>query len=250
VSEQHFLSASQLKIFLDCPRCFWLHKVKVEKPRGIFPSLPGAMDDQLKTWYDGHRAKGTIPPELQGQIDPSLILYKDQARMTKMRDWRTGMTMFRHGAKIVTALDDLLVTPDKKVAAVLDYKTKGSPPRKGDSERYYGHQLNIYALALREVAKVQPFPVAYLAYYSPVAVGGPDEGMIVATKFRCDVMAVEVAADLADELIEKAVAVIEGPMPEPDYSCETCAFVWKHAGRATEEIEAAKAGAAEAAPKA
>ena len=50
------LSASTLKLYLECPRCFWLHLNKrIERPRGPFPSLPSGMDRVLKGYFETYR---------------------------------------------------------------------------------------------------------------------------------------------------------------------------------------------------
>ena len=57
------LSPSQLNLFKECPRCFWLHHHKVwKRPAGIFPSLPSGMDRILKAHFDKFMEKGQMPP--------------------------------------------------------------------------------------------------------------------------------------------------------------------------------------------
>ena len=59
------LSPSAMNVYRDCPRCFWLTKVKsVSRPRGIFPSLPSGMDRGIKGYFDGFRANHSMPPEI------------------------------------------------------------------------------------------------------------------------------------------------------------------------------------------
>ncbi|MCX6774543.1 MAG: hypothetical protein NTY99_00435 [DPANN group archaeon] len=49
------LSPSSLNLFKDCPRCFWLDKIKgISRPEGIFPSLPSGIDKVLKEHFDKH----------------------------------------------------------------------------------------------------------------------------------------------------------------------------------------------------
>ena len=57
------ISRSGLKLFLDCPRCFWLdvhHKVK--RPPGYPFTLSIAVDYLVKKEFDTYREKGTLPP--------------------------------------------------------------------------------------------------------------------------------------------------------------------------------------------
>ena len=72
------LSPSTLNVFLDCPRCFWLDKVKnIKRPRGIFPSLPSGMDRAIKVHFDSFRTKGILPPELKGtDFERGKVIYK------------------------------------------------------------------------------------------------------------------------------------------------------------------------------
>jgi len=68
------LSPSTLNLFIDCPRCFWLHiNKRIHRPRGIFPSLPSGMDNVIKTYFDKYRKKGELPPELQNQVKEKLF---------------------------------------------------------------------------------------------------------------------------------------------------------------------------------
>jgi hypothetical protein len=60
------LSPSSLKLFKECPRCFWIQFNKgIKRPNGAFPTLPSGMDRILKNHFDSFRDKGLLPPELQ-----------------------------------------------------------------------------------------------------------------------------------------------------------------------------------------
>src|SRR3989344_4288652 len=136
---------SGLNLYNDCTRCFWLHyNGRVPRPRGIFPSLPGGMDLVIKDYFDEYR--GALPPELQGRIKGDLM--KDVNLMNQWRNWRTGLEYFdkQRNAVLFGALDECLVHDGKYVP--LDYKTRGSAPNDGYSERYYQTQLDAYALML------------------------------------------------------------------------------------------------------
>ena len=68
--------------------------------------------------------------------------------MEKWRNWRTGLEGRDKelDATLFGAMDDCLV--DGEVYIPLDYKTKGSAPNDGDSEKYYQTQLDAYTLML------------------------------------------------------------------------------------------------------
>lgn len=205
-----------LGLFRECPKCFWVHYNKrVQRPRGIFPSLPGGMDLVIKDYFDKYR--GSLPPELKGKIKGSLM--PDSDLMNKWRDWRTGLQYYdeKLNAELFGALDDCMVYNDKYVP--LDYKTRGSAPRDGDSEKYYQTQLDTYALLIESSGrKIADF--AYLVYYYPEEVS--QNGMV---KFNVKPVEIPVSSSRVKDLFEKAVNVLRGPMPEKHFGCEYC--LWK-----------------------
>lgn len=78
------LSPSALNLFKDCPRCFWLEKVRgIKRPRGIFPSLPGGMDRVIKVYFDHFRAKRMLPPELQISVFEGISLFDNLPQLER-----------------------------------------------------------------------------------------------------------------------------------------------------------------------
>ena len=209
------LSPSSISVFKECPRCFWVEQnEKVKRPRGIFPSLPGGMDLVIKKYFDHYR--GSLPPELAGKVEGSL--FADADILAKWRNWRTGLRYKdeKTGAELFGALDDALEISDN-LFTPLDYKTRGSAPQEGASEKYYQHQLDAYAFLLAE-NKYPAADFAYLVYYYPKEV---HEGGLV--QFHVDPVRVEVNLDRAKKLFESAVKTLQGPMPE-SHSANSCEF--------------------------
>lgn len=213
------LSASALGIYKNCPRCFWLDRnTKIKRPRGIFPSLPGGMDRTLKTYYDGYRANGILPTEL-AELSGKYSLYPNQAALNRMRDWRSGLTIEGAGYRVVTAFDDLLVvvgdgnTPP--IFSVLDYKTKGSAPKPGDTEGYYGHQADVYDLALEQNGHKTDHQARFI-YYWP-----EEQTPTLATKMRTEIVPIQCDPERAKRFIAEAVACLQGPLPKAG-ECEYC----------------------------
>ncbi len=74
------LSPSSISLFLECPRCFWLNKIKgIRRPSGPFPSLPSGMDKILKVHFDKHRNDKTPPEEVDGLVKGHL--YQDTEKL-------------------------------------------------------------------------------------------------------------------------------------------------------------------------
>ena len=209
------LSPSALSLFKDCPRCFWLEKVKsIKRPRGIFPSLPGGMDRVIKAYFDTYRVKQTLPPELRIDSFEGVHLYENHAQLERWRSWRTGLQFSEDGSILSGALDDLLVKGDRYIP--FDYKTKGSPTNEEDATKYYQTQLDCYALML-EANGMRTIGHGFLLYYSPKTVN--DHGQVA-----FEVQPIRVATDTsrAKELFRRALAVLAGAAPKSAGACEYC----------------------------
>jgi len=213
------LSPSSISLFLECPRCFWLDKIKgIKRPSGPFPSLPNGMDRILKEHFDLHRGDNSAPEELEGRFKGRL--FQDIA---KLNVWRNNFRGLRYtdpdsGATLMGALDDLFVTEDGKHAP-LDFKTRGYP-RKDDTHKYYQHQMDIYSLLL-EKNHLPPADFAILIFYHPTGVNNAHDVV-----FDPDPVKVPVSRKNGERIFLDAVKCLEMPNPpEPGKGCEWC--VWK-----------------------
>lgn len=210
-----------LNLFKACPRCFWLHyNKKVHRPRGIFPSLPGGMDLVIKDYFDQYRQG--LPPEIEGQVVGQLV--PDVNLLNKWRNWRTGLEYHDEGrdAMLFGALDDCLIDDGYYIA--LDYKTRGFPPKDGDSARYYQTQLDTYSLLLSE----NGYPVrdfAYLVYYYPKTV--KENGVV---EFYVKTVKVDTDLKRAKKTFEDAVDLLGEPMPKRHSDCEYCCWLGDRLG--------------------
>ncbi len=213
------LSPSTLNLFLECPRCFWLDKVKsIKRPRGIFPSLPSGMDRAIKNYFDSYRVKKMLPPELQGNDFNGVQLFNNQAQIDRWRNWQTGLQYRDSDGSILTgALDDLLVKGEKVIP--FDYKTKGSPASEEGAVRYYQFQLDCYALLL-ETNGLPTIGHGFLLFYSPKVV--VEHGHVV---FECQAIKISTEIERARTIFRKAVNLIKGSQPEKNTECEYCGWL-------------------------
>lgn len=205
-----------LNLFKECPRCFWLHfNEKVHRPRGIFPSLPSGMDLVIKKYFDNYR--GELPPEIEGKVEG--VLVKDLKLMEKWRNWRTGLEYHDKelDAVLFGALDDCLIDNDYYIS--LDYKTRGSAPKDGDSEKYYQTQLDTYNFLL-ETNGYKTKDFAYLVYYYPEEVR--KDGMV---KFNIKPVKVNTDLNRAKKRFQDAVELLKGPIPKHHSDCEYCSWI-------------------------
>lgn len=211
------LSPSTLNLFLECPRCFWLHiNENIHRPRGPFPSLPMGMDNVIKIYFDKYRVKGQLPPEIEGKVEGKLI--SDLELLNKWRNWKTGLEYKDQilGVSLFGALDDCLVSD--KYYIPLDYKTRGSAPQEGDSEKYYGNQLDCYTLLLEE----NDYPIknfGYLIYYYPKE--AKEKGRV---DFNVEVIKLNTDPNRAKKVLKDAIKLLNGPIAPHHSECEYC--IW------------------------
>lgn len=152
------LSASTLKLFQECPRCFWFHvNQRIVRPRGPFPSLPSGMDRILKVYFDRYRRQGILPPLVDGKLDGKLAT----------TELTLGFNDARANARLWGKLDDCLIVSDGRLAP-LDHKTRASAPADVSyTQTYYQLQMDVYTLLLeRNGHRVSR--TAYVVYYFPV----------------------------------------------------------------------------------
>ncbi len=212
------LSPSTLNLFLECKKCFWLQLVQgIHRPRGVFPSLPGGMDNLIKKYFDKYRVEGKLPPEIEGKVEG--LLMADLDLLNKWRSWRTGLVYkdIESGSILSGALDDLMVNPKTQLYMPFDYKTRGYD-LKEDSSSYYQNQLNCYSLMLQENGLKQA-GFGYLCYYIPkdVAEGGQ-------VRFEVIIKKMDLNPEVARQVFKDALALMQGPMPQAHSSCVYC--VW------------------------
>jgi len=208
------LSPSTISLFLECPRCFWLHMNGLKRPPSIFPSLPAGMDSILKHHFDEHRKMDSLPEEIDGKFEGSL--FRD---ITRLKVWRNSYEGLRYrdedtGAVLMGALDDLFVTKDGKYAP-LDFKTRGFR-RKEDTHCYYQHQMDIYSFLL-EKNSLPPADFAILIFYHPT---GVDERHNVI--FDADPVKVPVDRKRGERIFREAAACALGAEPPPGRECGFC----------------------------
>ena len=228
------LSASTLKVFQECPRCFWLHlNKKIERPRGPFPSLPSGMDLVLKRYFDRYREAGSLPELLGGQLTGTLI--KQPLTM--------GFTDPTQGARLWGKLDDSLILLDGRHAP-LDHKTRASSPDGVSyTEKYYKFQMDVYSLLLER----NQFPIsrtAYVVYYYPL-----DGELHTGFPFGVTIHQVATDPESAYRVFCDAAKLLTGPMPPAGGPCEFCRWAQQVVGLTPTRAEPSGAGKAAARPK-
>ncbi len=214
------LSPSRMNLYMECKRCFWLRVNQgVKRPSGPFPSLPSGVDGVIKEHFDRFRSNGGVPPEIEdADIDARLV--DDQEFLEKARSWRTEPKWCdpETGAVLRGGVDDLLRSRDGKII-VLDYKTRGYPPKgENGAPPYYERQVNLYNLILRENGRdTEDFGL--LLYYYPDHI--LENGDFL---FHKEIRRVNVDIDAARQMVRDAVETLNGGIPAHDSDCEYCGW--------------------------
>ncbi len=206
---------SRISLLKDCPRCFWLHYNKnFKRPDGIFPSLPSGMDRILKEHFDSYTKKGQVPPELKEIKD--IKLFED---LTKLDVWRSNFRGIKFEADeyiLKGAVDALLVNKKNSKLIVLDYKTRGYP-LKQDTHVHYIEQQALYNYILRKIG-YETEDYSYLLFYHP------DKVMENVFLFHKDLVKIKTAAEIAENIINKALEILKKPIPEASADCQYCQY--------------------------
>ena len=214
------LSRSSLKLFQDCPRCFWLdlhHKIK--RPPSFPYTLSAAVDFLVKQEFDKYRVQGTLPPVLaRHNIKGKLF---DDPRLAVWRENFKGVQYFDEdlNAMLYGAVDDVLQLPDNSLA-VIDYKSSGSREIKIYDD--YQKQMDIYSWLLGRNG-FQPHTEAYFVFYQVDKSGG---GFQNALPFIEQLKAVKVDTNWVGDVFEQAAMVARRDTP-PDLEtpCQHCIYV-------------------------
>jgi len=199
------ITPSMISLFLECSRCFYLQlNKKIDRPKGIFPSLTRGMDGVIKSFYDLYRREGKLPPEIEGKVIGKLL--DDEQLLRKWRNNRVGIEFLdkKINAILKGAIDDCLINKD--VYIPVDYKTRGYE-LKDDSTSYYERQLDLYCyLLVKNGYKVADF--AYLIFYYPKLV--KENGLV-----SFEVIPIKVSTDInrAERVFHESVECLRGPEP-------------------------------------
>ena len=221
------LSATTLKLFQECPRCFWLHVNKrFARPRGPFPSLPSGIDRVLKSYFDTYRTQGKLPPLIQGKLDGRLATHA----------LTLGFNDDQLGARLWGKLDDSVILPDGRLAP-LDHKTRASAPADVSyTEKYYQFQMDVYTLLLERNGHATS-RTAYVVYYFPV------EGALhTGFPFQVAVHTVATNPDKAYHVFVAGCRCLAGPLPNAGEACEFCRWAKGSLGFSASPAPAPRAG--------
>ncbi len=203
------ISRSGLKLFLECPRCFWLdvhHKIK--RPPGYPYTLSAAVDYLVKREFDKYRVEGTLPPIFKNIGLEGAKLYNGD----NLAEWRNNFKGIAYwdenlNAILYGAVDDVLEFEDGSLA-VVDYKSSGSKEITIYDD--YQKQMDIYNWILRQKG-YETYPEAFFVFYQVIKEG--EDGFKNALKFKEELRSVKVNQDWVGPAFESAVELARQDSP-------------------------------------
>ena len=221
------ISRSGLKLFLECPRCFWLdvhHHIK--RPPGYPFTLSIAVDYLVKKEFDTYRAEGTLPPVLINAGIKDAKLYNGEY----LSEWRNNFKGIAYedekfNAILYGAVDDVLEFSDSSLG-VIDYKSSGA--REITIYDDYQKQMDVYNYILKQKG-YETYPEAFFVFYKVIKEG--ETGFGNALKFTEEVRPVKVNTGWVGPAFEAAVELARSDsVPESgtngkDGHCDHCHYV-------------------------
>ena len=225
------ISRSKFSNFIDCPRCFYLERVKGLKD----PSMPGwalntAVDELLKKEFDYYRnIQQPHPFIIKNKLN--FIPFKHE-NINHWRDALRGGISFTDtdtNLEIHGGVDDIWFNPDNKELVVVDYKAQ-SKDGIIETESYlenqyhqgYKIQMDIYVHILRQMK----FKVSDTTYFLVCnGLKTPDK---FDAKLHFDLKLVPYKTDTSwvkNKIIEVKKVLEAKEVPELNKYCEKCLYL-------------------------
>ncbi|MEK7107258.1 MAG: PD-(D/E)XK nuclease family protein, partial [Patescibacteria group bacterium] len=219
------VSRSNIDIFHECARCFYLD-VRLGIARPSFPAftLNNAVDELMKREFDSHRAKGDAHP-LMKEYKIDAVPFNDP-RMDEWRDALRYGIQYHHkptGLIFRGGVDDIWVNPRGELI-VVDYKATSKKEEvtiEGYWQKGYKRQVEIYQWLLRGIGE-KVSPTAYFVY-----VNGNSDAKAFDAKLEFDVTIIPHVGntDWIEPIVMKLAECLRSEeVPPAAEQCEYCRY--------------------------
>jgi hypothetical protein len=229
------ISRSGLKLYLECPRCFWLdNKHRIKRPPSFPYTLSSAVDFLVKKEFDQFRAKGVLPP-----VFAKLGLEAKLFNGKQLPTWRENFVGVQYydedlNAMLFGAVDDILEFSNGSLA-VVDYKSTGS--REAHIYDDYQKQMDTYTYLLNR----NGYETTGKAYFLFFVVDKSLDSFDKKLNFNEQVIDIDVDPTWVPEIFEKAVKCArQAKSPAPAVDCKHCNYVnsaTAHGGHVIHAVE-------------
>jgi hypothetical protein len=223
--ESFAFSRSKVELFVDCPRCFYVDRVKgVSRPPGFPFSLNNAVDTLLKKEFDSYRGK-QLPHSLVESNGLDLVPWQDE----RMSDWRNnfkGVQAKYKGYDFYGAVDDIWVDKEGTLY-VVDYKAtaKELPVTTLGTANYhntYRRQMEFYQWLLAQ----NGHKVSNTGYFVYATGDNTLPDFSDTLKFRTHLIPHQGNTDWVETTLDKLIECASAEtLPQSNPTCLYCKFV-------------------------
>lgn len=218
-------SRSKVELFVECPKCFYMDRVKgVSRPAGFPFSLNNAVDALFKKEFDQYRLKQK-PHPLVVANGLDLVPFQE----ARMDDWRNnfkGIQANYKGYQFYGAVDDIWVDKDG-VLYIVDYKAtaKEEAVRELSTASYhdtYRRQMEFYQWLLAQ----NGFKVSNTGYFVYTTGDNTLPDFNDELKFRTHLIPYTGSHDWVEKTLDEMLACASASnFPESNAACPHCKFV-------------------------
>jgi len=231
-NEPFTISRSKFSNFIDCPRCFYLDRVKGLKE----PSMPGwalnsAVDDLLKKEFDKHRKEKT-PHPIMKEYNLNFVPF-DHPDIDKWRQsLSNGISYLDKETNLIIkgGIDDVWYDLDKKELVVVDYKAQSNntpvetePYLESKFHQGYKRQMDIYVHILRNM----DFKVSNTTYF--MVCNGEKTNEEFGNRIDFKTVLVPYKADpswIPNKIKDMKKTLESENIPDYNKECETCVYLY------------------------
>jgi len=212
MNKNNRISRSQIELFIDCPRCFWLEiKHNIKRPENFSGGYIGSKyDPLLKNYFDKHRENNKTPEEIEKH---NLKLFSN---IEILKTWRgKGIEYFneKHNIVYYGKIDDLLTKDEYLIP--FDFKTTIS--KNFQIYEDYKRQLEIYGYLLKK----NNYPVLETGIFYVVKVNINENFEKIEER---EIVRIEnLNYEIYDEILEKLIETYKSKKePKPSPNCKFC----------------------------
>lgn len=235
------VSRSKIDFFLECPRCFWLDRVRgIKRPDTPPFQINKAVDELLKREFDEYRQKDAAHPwMIEYKIDALPLKHKD------LNNWRhnfTGIQTLHQPTNLLVfgAVDDVWITPTGEII-IVDYKAtakKTEVSLDADWQIAYKRQMEVYQWLFRQ----NGFKVSSTGYFVYANGIADAAGFYNKVEFRTKIIPYTGSDNWVEPTLKDIKTTLEmTTIPRHNDSCKYCAYTGDRLQLTLEHFAAKKA---------
>ncbi|MBN9289394.1 MAG: hypothetical protein BGO43_03745 [Gammaproteobacteria bacterium 39-13] len=222
------ISRSNIELFLNCPRCFYLkQKLGLKLPDNSDYMLNHAVDKLLKREFNHYRLFALKHPIMK-EFSVDAIPFFHQ-KMPEWQDALNGGIKFHHeqtNFMVTGAIDDLWINAIDEII-VVDYKATAIKGTRGPTGKWLKscqRQLDVYAWLLNK----NGFKVHQIGYFLYCNGDTSQKKFNVTLNFNVSLIPHTIDTSWIEDVLHKAARCLQkGSIPSFSKKCQICNFLEK-----------------------